>query len=317
MKKLYCQPALLDALAALLLQASAPARPEWLGAQLECSSERLAAAFGDLHTLGAPIVETTAGWMLALSDLLDKEAILRALPPAHRIAVDLRRVCTSTNDEVRTGPVPAVCVAEAQTAGRGRLGRDWVQPFGMGLALSFAAAPPRGRLDSLAVALAASMPAALHAQGYTGIGLKWPNDLWARGRKLGGVLVVAEGGAEPRVIVGVGLNVHAAPKLAGRETAALADIGPSPVRNILAASLITAITDGLARYEAEGFAPFAREFATLDVLAGREVTLTERDRRLCGVACGIDAAGALILDTAQGRLSRRVGEVTLGACANV
>ncbi len=314
----FCtEPALLDALAELLLSVSAAVPRERLSTELKCSAEGLEAALRDLRALGASIVETTAGCTLALPDPLDEVAIRKALPPACRIALGLRRVCASTNDEVRTGTMPVVCVAEAQTAGRGRRGQDWVQPFGAGLALSFAASPPRGRLDPLAVALVVSVASALRAQGYAGIGLKWPNDLWADGRKLGGVLVVAEGGVAPRVIAGLGLNVHAAPKLVGRGTVALAELGPRPVRNLLAASLIAALADALARYEAEGFAPFVREFAALDALAGLEVTLEERDRKLRGVARGIDDAGALILDTADGRLRRTAGEVSLGACAGV
>ncbi|MGH8272066.1 MAG: biotin--[acetyl-CoA-carboxylase] ligase [Gammaproteobacteria bacterium] len=310
------EPELLDALAELLLSASATVPRERLSTQLKCSSQHLETALHELRTLGAPIVETAAGCVLTLADPLDAATIREALPPTCRIAVNVRRVCASTNDELRTGEMPAMCVAEAQTAGRGRRGQDWVQSFGQGLALSFAAAAPRGRLDPLAVALAASVAAALRDLGYAGIGLKWPNDLWADGRKLGGVLVVAEGGAAPRVIVGLGLNVHAAPKLAGRETAALVELGPPPLRNLLAGEMVAAIADGLARYQDEGFAPFAREFAAFDVLVGHEIALEESDRKLRGVACGIDAAGALILDTANGRLSRTAGEVRL-TCAGV
>lgn len=303
------EPVLLDALAESLLRSPAAVPLERLSGRLDCPRERLASALDDLRALGAPLVETAEGLTLELADPLDAEAIRDALPKNYGVLV--RRVCASTNEELRASTPPTVCVAEVQTAGRGRRGRDWVQPFGAGLALSFLAPAPRGRLDPLALALAAGVTGALHALGYPEVKLKWPNDLWARGRKLGGVLAIGEGAAAPRLLAGLGLNVHAAPRLAGREAVALADLAPPPSRNLLAARLTTAIAATLQRYEAEGFTPFAREFTALDAFAGCEVTLSEGERSLRGVARGIDAAGALILDTPQGRLSRRAGEVSL------
>lgn len=303
------EPVLLDALAELLQRSPAAVSWERLSGRLGYSREGLASAVDELRALGAPLVETAEGLTLELADRLDAEAIRDALPKNYGVLV--RRVCASTNEELRASTPPAVCVAEAQTAGRGRRGRDWVQPFGAGLALSFLAPAPRGRLDPLALALAAGVAGALHGLGYAEVKLKWPNDLWARGRKLGGVLVIGEGGAAPRLVVGLGLNVHAAPRLTGREAVALADLAPPPSRNLLAARLTRALAATLARYEAEGFAPFAHEFAALDALAGCEVTWSECGGSLRGIARGIDATGALILDTPQGRLSRRAGEVSL------
>src|SRR5699024_2847609 len=115
-----------------------------------------------------------------------------------------------------------------------------------------------------------------------------------------------------RLRAGLGINVHAAPAGLGRRTAALAELGPSPVRNRLAAALGVALLEAVQRFDTEGFAPFAEAFPAYDWLVDREVSLQERGDRLQGVARGMDASGALILDTAHGRKLCRAGEVSIG-----
>ncbi|HEX5314876.1 MAG TPA: biotin--[acetyl-CoA-carboxylase] ligase [Gammaproteobacteria bacterium] len=306
-----------DTLAELLVSAARPLAPATLRTRLGWSRQRHAKAQRVLQALGATLVASGNDVLLRLADPLDASAIRDSLPRSFAFdEIIVRRVCSSTNDCVRGQASTVLCVAEVQTAGRGRRGKVWMQPFGSGLALSLGAPAPRGRLDPLAIAVATAAAMALEDAGYRGIGLKWPNDLYACGRKLGGVLVEVEGGFEPRVVIGLGLNVHGAPALADRDTVALGELsGPQPCRNVLAAGLAAALAHALERFEAEGFAPFAREFATLDVLVGQTITLSEGDTALRGVARGIDEMGALVLDTDSGCLHRTAGEVTLGAWA--
>ncbi|MGH8428571.1 MAG: biotin--[acetyl-CoA-carboxylase] ligase [Gammaproteobacteria bacterium] len=303
----------LDALAEQLISATRPLALATLRARLGgWTDERLAAATADLGALGASLVESGDGIALQLSDPLDATAIRAALPQHPSFSVTVLRVCSSTNDWVRAKTGRVLCVAEAQTAGRGRRGNAWVQSFGRGLALSFGTPAPSTRLDALAIAMATAATNALLGAGYCGIGLKWPNDLYVHGRKLGGVLVEAAGGAAPRVAIGLGLNVHAAPELHGRSAAALAELGgPPPQRNRLAALLSIALANALDRFDAEGFAPFAREFAALDVLAGQRVNLHEAMRSNSGIARGISESGRLILDTSAGRFEHAAGDVSL------
>jgi BirA family biotin operon repressor/biotin-[acetyl-CoA-carboxylase] ligase len=160
--------------------------------------------------------------------------------------------------------------------------------------------------------MASAAANALRGAGYRGIGLKWPNDLYVHGRKLGGVLVEAAGGAAPRVAIGLGLNVHAAPEMNGRSVAALVELGgPPPQRNRLAALLSTGLANALDRFDAEGFAPFAQEFAALDILVGQRVNLREASRSSSGIVRGISESGRLILDTSAGRFEHAAGDVSL------
>ena len=120
----------------------------------------------------------------------------------------------STNTElmrrVRGGQTrPTLLLARQQTAGRGRLGRQWLSAAGAGAeaeSLTFSLSLPLAPLDwaGLSLAVGVSLAASLHPA----LRLKWPNDLWLDGRKLGGILIeTAALVGQRQVIVGVGLNL--------------------------------------------------------------------------------------------------------------
>lgn len=305
-------PLWLDALAGRLLDARCALAATTLADEFGCGVRDIAAMVAALRALGADIRETGGGYACRLTDRLEADAIRSLLPADARFTVGVKEVCDSTNEVIRTLPIPALCAAEVQTAGRGRRGTSWTQAFGAGLALSLATPAPRGRLDPLAIALALAAVCSLEASGYPGVRLKWPNDLFARDAKLGGLKVEVDGGTMPRLRVGLGINIHAAPGGLERRTTTLSEIGPSPERNRLAATLGMALLEAEQRFDTEGFAPFADIFPAYDWLVDREVSLQERDGRLQGVARGVDASGALILETAHGRKLCRAGEVSIG-----
>lgn len=306
----------LDAVAALLLRSAGPLAREVL--MRKCGGwheRRLARALDGLTALGAPWAENKYGVVMRVEDPLSEDVVRHALAVQPDVEVTVVPVCESTNDLVRSGTERRVALAEAQTAGRGRRGSRWLQFFGAGLALSVGAAAPGGRPDALALAMAVAAAGALGEAGYRGIGLKWPNDLCARERKLGGVLVEAHGGTAARIVVGLGLNVHAAPTLAEWPAIALAEIGPSPRRSELAATLALCLFDAIERFDADGFAAFADRFAALDLVFEHEVTLRHATGTVRGVARGVAEDGALLLETPAGVERHRAGEVSIGTWA--
>jgi BirA family biotin operon repressor/biotin-[acetyl-CoA-carboxylase] ligase len=151
--------------------------------------------------------------------------------------------------------------------------------------------------------------------------LKWPNDLYAQGHKLGGVLVELQG--EPAgqgvAVIGLGINLHMpAAARAGIDQpwtdlhALLGD--QSPGRNRLAAALVVALARALPRFEREGFADFRDAWSTLDLFRDREVVLEGGARPVHGRAAGIDTDGALLIEQG-GTLTRHLsGDVSLRAC---
>lgn len=276
---------------------------------------RLQSLVTRLIALEVPILEGPGGVALQASDLISEEAITRDLAERGiRVPVAVRRICDSTNRLAAIGPVPAFHFAEMQTAGRGRRGQAWRQPFAAGVALSFAAPVPAGRLDGLAVALAVAAAEALQGLGYLGIRLKWPNDLYAGEAKLGGLMVQVEGGRAPRLVAGLGVNVHRAPQLSDRATAALVDCGPDRARNSLAVALAVTLADGLERFRRDGFPAFAPAYRRLDLLAGRAVRLSTPAGAVEGVVRGIGDVGEIAIETPAGVHHYTAGEVSLGAC---
>ena len=256
--------------------------------------------------------------------LLDAESIRAALAPMTRerlTGLTVLDVVDSTNTWLAERPgEPALCLAEFQSAGRGRRGRGWVSPFGANLYLSLAWRfdewPPGFTALGMVTAIAAAR--ALEELGVEGVRIKWPNDLVAQERKLGGVLVDIQG--EPpgatRTVIGVGLNVRMPSSAAGKidqpwmDLATLSD-GRAADRSRLAATLTESLFAALDRFGSAGFSAFEQDWQRLDLVSGRAVALHSHDRTVTGVAAGVDEHGALLLRTPHG-LERFVsGDVSL------
>jgi BirA family biotin operon repressor/biotin-[acetyl-CoA-carboxylase] ligase len=248
------------------------------------------------------------------------------LPGLHiEIVAQIGSTNTTLLERARQSPadalVPALLVAEQQTAGRGRQGKTW--HTGLGDALTFSLALPLAMRDwsglSLAVGLAladALDPAA--ADQPARLGLKWPNDLLLRdlgvhaggdaahiGRKLGGILIeTVQAGRQRIAVIGIGLNVRVLPAEAlppglswGR--AAVQELWPAADAPAVLARVLPPLAQALRGFERDGFAPLQPGFARRDVLAGRAVTTT-LPALPQGVADGVDANGTLWLRTTDG-----------------
>lgn len=228
---------------------------------------------------------------------------LQAVEPA--LDVQVLPQVDSTNSalmrRVRGGSAtPTLLVAEVQTAGRGRMGRQWRQG-GAGAALAFSLALPLAPRDWSGLSLAVGVAVAESLD--PAIRLKWPNDLWWRGRKLGGILIetaAAPGVAAPRwVVIGVGINVRPPPVDPGLspQPASLQDLGCQAEAPALLQRVALPVLRAVRQFERDGFAPFAAGFEKRDALAGRQVQLSDGTR---GVAAGVDAGGALCVQTGAG-----------------
>lgn len=265
----------------------------------------------------------------AAPEPLDQAAILGALAewPASRLRhFELHPEIASTSDRLLavTDLPPRrfdVCLAEYQTAGRGRRGRHWLAPPGSGLCLSlnWCFREPPAAISALSLAAGVAVLRALARLSCKGLGLKWPNDLLHEGRKLGGVLIDLQGGAAgpAYVVVGVGLNLRlpgmarAAAATDGLEVTDLAALGEPPSRNALAAALIGELAQMLEEFGARGMAAFAEEWRAADALANRRVRVQSGEQVTEGVARGVDGDGALLLETGGQERRIRHGEVSV------
>jgi len=244
------------------------------------------------------------------------EAIWEAVvPQIPDFTVEVLPQVDSTNTELmrraRAGSLePVLLVAETQTAGRGRLGRDWHSSAAAdpGASLTFSLGLPLQIADwsGLSLAVGVSVVQSLHPD----LQLKWPNDVWLQDRKLAGILIETTSvGATRYAVIGVGINI--APRDAGglATTPAwlqelLPDIDAPQTLQRLAAPLVLAVK----RFEAQGFASFLPVFESRDALAGRSVTLSDGTT---GQARGVDGSGALLVHTSAGLKKISSSEVSV------
>ena len=259
--------------------------------------------------------------------LLDAGAVRDALSApaqAELAGVELLFETDSTNAHALRSPPPArgtqVVLAERQTAGRGRRGRDWASPLAAHAYLSLARRFDGGvaALQGLSLAVGAAVADALHGLGHRAVGLKWPNDLLADGRKLGGILVDVGGDATGpmRVVVGVGVNVAMPPAAAAtidQPWIDLSTLAGAPVaRHDVVVALLDALLPMLARFERDGLSAFLPAWRRHDRLAGRAIRVHEAGAVHDGIALGVDDDGALRMRGEDGG-ERRVhaGEASL------
>lgn len=263
----------------------------------------------ELRAQGLPI-EAAAGQGYRLAapiEWLDPARILAELSLAQRrwvAALDVAWEIDSTNSELlRRDDASSVqvCIAERQSAGRGRRGRAWISPLGSNVYFSLRRRFEHGMaaLSGLSLAAGVALARALADVGARGFGLKWPNDLLADGHKLAGILVELGGEflGPCHAVIGIGINV-ALPTYVGApfdqpvtDLAALCAAAPS--RNRVAGRLLAHLLDVLDRFERDGFAAFRDEYAALDLLAGRRVRVSDAHGTRAGTAIGVDVRGAL------------------------
>ncbi|WP_200843775.1 biotin--[acetyl-CoA-carboxylase] ligase, partial [Pantoea sp. 18069] len=244
------------------------------------------------------------------------EALWQAVSPLlEGFSVEILPEVDSTNTELmrraRAGRCePILLVTEQQTAGRGRLGRQWVSEIGdsltFSLGLPMAPAEWSGLSLAVGVSLAQSLQPQLPAAGEDRLrlGLKWPNDLWLEGdRKLGGILIetasgIGLAGPDRYVVIGVGLNVRA-PDGQGLSTtpASLREVDPALDAPTALGRIVPPLVRALQAFARHGFAPVRAQFAERDLLAQREVNLSDGQR---GLAQGVGPDGALLVQTAAG-----------------
>lgn len=247
------------------------------------------------------------------NDPLNAAAIERALGPdaAARLALRVVDACPSTNALLLAAPAegrPVLLAAELQTAGRGRRGRRWISPRGAGLTFSLRTllACSLRQAAGLPLAVGVALARALRGLGATDVALKWPNDLMARGAKLGGVLIETRPAAGATLaVIGVGLNCSASPRAATqlrRPVIALEQLlAPLPSRNLVAARLARELLAVLEHFELRGLAAVRDDWEAMHADAGQRLRLRLADgRQVTGVAAGLAADGALRLITRDG-----------------
>ncbi len=263
------------------------------------------------------------------------EALWEALAPSlPGFTVEVLPEIDSSNTELmrrfRGGPgmpprpEPVLLVAEQQTAGRGRLGRSWQSRRGDSLTFSLGLPLQPADWSGLSLAVGISVAESLDPHN-TGIGLKWPNDLWISGpqgeRKLAGILVETASWENLRyVVIGIGINIRpvqlpapsaAAPAPAAIPPGCLQDLLPDVDAPEALLRVLPPLVQAVQAFEQFGFAPFQARFAARDVLSGRAVQLSDGKKWVEGTAHGVGENGALLVHTAAGMQEITSSEVSV------
>jgi BirA family biotin operon repressor/biotin-[acetyl-CoA-carboxylase] ligase len=225
----------------------------------------------------------------------------------------------STNTELmrraRAGQLePTLLVAEHQSAGRGRLGRDWQSgssheaQTGTLAGLTFSLGLVMRPLDwsGLSLAVGLSVVKSLHPA----LRLKWPNDVWLDGRKLAGILIETVAAGDLRfAVIGIGINLFPRPADGLRTPpAALAEVLPQIDAPVTLRAVVLPLVQAVQRFEREGFGPLRADFHARDALYGREISCTDGVQ---GTARGVDDGGALLVHTSAGLQKISSSEVSV------
>ena len=262
--------------------------------------------------------------------LLAADAIESAMgASAPRFAIEVVDSVESTNSLLMLraaagAATGTVIAAEWQTQGRGRRGRAWHAVPGAALTVSLLWRFQQGEgfLAGLSLAVGLAVTRALAACGVREAGLKWPNDVLWRGRKLAGILIEMQGDmlGPSAAVIGIGLNCRMPAAMLDRIDQPAVDVatagGAPPERNRLLAGLLLELDRVLTVFAREGFAPFRDEWQNCHVYQGKPVKIALPDGGIVnGTAEGVAENGALLLATHTGQLRFHSGDVSLRAAA--
>ncbi|APV48511.1 biotin--[acetyl-CoA-carboxylase] ligase [Betaproteobacteria bacterium GR16-43] len=251
-------------------------------------------------------------------EFLDASVVAAAMgSSASRVRLEIADEVDSTSSRLlaraAAGEAPGACLAaEWQSAGRGRRGRGWVGGLGGSILFSLLWRFERGvgQLAGLSLAAGLAVTRALRECGVERAQVKWPNDIVADFRKIGGILIESSGEMHgPSIaVIGIGLNYRLGDRLGEIDQPAVDIVGASAggarSRNEVLASVLSHLVRVLDDFEREGFTPLRDEWRSLHAYEGRRVRVAPPNETAYEAdVTGVGEDGALLV-TAQGRVVR-------------
>ncbi len=234
---------------------------------------------------------------------------------------------TSTNDRaIETGrlrhdPDGIVVVADSQTDGRGRFGRRWESPPGVNLYFTVLLRPPLKPREVSLVTLAAGAAAASAVREFTGLKaeIKWPNDIFVKNKKAGGVLVEMKTGRDiiNLLAVGIGINVNMPPEALAEDirpfiTSLKTESGKLIDRIGLFAGILDKLEQSYKILLNGDKRALINEWLRLNFTIGNRIIVKDRNNVISGAAEGINDNGELIIRLYSGQVETvRAGDVTI------
>lgn len=304
-----------------------------LAEQLKVSRSSIWKGIAHLRQLEVPIQAVSGRgyrWPQPF-ELLNKQRILNGLNAkahAHLPRLDVINVVGSTNDYLMqrlTHDIPSgsVCIAEAQTAGKGRMGRVWRSPYGANIYCSLYWRFPCKLHDLSGLSLVSGL-AVLSALSQMGslppeLGIKWPNDIWYKDAKLCGILLESIGNSSSQspvytdVVIGIGMNVNmtANDQITSPWTDLTHVFAQSFSRNDLISELLNSLVAMFELFQKQGFAAFTTLWSHYDLLMGKKIELISLQQSQVGIAQGVNERGELCVKLGEHLKAVRYGEVSV------
>jgi len=295
------------------------------GVGLAISSDQIDEVLHELQASGLVLISPEGlGYRLSDSvELLGRTAIfdyLSTVDPRPNCRLKILSVVDSTNRYAREQAANhassgLVVLAEKQTAGRGRRGKVWVSPLASNIYMSvvwdFSGAGDT--LKGLSLAIGVAVRRALLKLGVADIKLKWPNDIFVNGKKLGGILLemIGDPSVECSVIVGIGINVLMPDLSAEAIDQDWTDLQKASSvtisRNELVACLITETFEVLGNFQRTGFSVYRAEWQAADLLKNQSGTISKDRESVSGIVLGVDNSGSLRMRLSDGEEQRFIG----------
>ncbi|MFK0090949.1 bifunctional biotin--[acetyl-CoA-carboxylase] ligase/biotin operon repressor BirA [Pseudomonas sp. NPDC090755] len=262
------------------------------------------------------------GYQLAAPLSLLEEAAIAEFSLGEHWPVSIHDSIDSTNAQALRAigegqAAPFLVLAERQTAGRGRRGRQWVSPFAENLYYSLVLRIEGGmrQLEGLSLVVGLAVLRTLQSFGVADAGLKWPNDVLVNNQKIAGILLELVGDPADvcHVVLGIGINVNmqVASEVDQLWTSVRRETGVNIDRNLMVARLNHNLQIDLERHRRDGFSAFQAQWEQAHLWQGRAVSLIAGVNRIDGVVLGIDGQGALRLEINGEEKSFSGGELSL------
>lgn len=236
----------------------------------------------------------------------------------------LEQTESTNNDAKRLAQTGAkegtVVVAEMQTSGRGRIARGWVSPYAKGIWFSLILRPKFSPMEAPKCTLmaAVALTKAFKALGLNNVGIKWPNDILVKGKKLVGILTEMQGSMEQidYIVIGMGINVSVQetdmPKEMVGISTSLNREGVEADRRQIFATVLRYLEEQYDRVTLEGFESTLQEWREHNLVLGQEVQVRSADDIYTGIAEDIDIDGNLIILLPDGSRNRVLaGDVSI------
>lgn len=259
-------------------------------------------------------------------DFLDEGQLVEDLRAYghERFSLTVRDIVGSTNDvaakQLDGTTDLAVCLAEYQENGRGRRGRSWQSPPGAGLVASIGWRTTIGvsALQGLSLAVGVVIVEVMESLGFSGLALKWPNDIVSVKGKVGGILIELSGEIDgpSQVVIGVGLNLYDSIKLVDYPADALMPMTEDSARcaesrHRITLEVLNAVMSLIERFPTVGFSEWRARWIQRDFYRDREVVLLGYQEPVFGIARGVDATGGLLVENDKGLVVYSGGELSM------